>query len=124
VLWGSLQSVCDARRRTSVEEGWRTRDRPDSPFRAATRVDASRVTVRMRVSVFRPPRLLPRRVRITRFLTRFSRQSPTFRGPKLGTDARFPSEVREGDGVVGNARPYGVQGVAGSNPAVPIAKSL
>jgi len=56
----------------------------------------------------------------TRICTRFSRQSPAFRGPKSGTDARFPSEVREVDGVLGNTGLYGVQGVAGSNPAVPM----
>ena len=39
---------------------------------------------------------------MTRFVSRFSRQSTVSRDSKSGTDARFPSEVRKVDGVFGN----------------------
>jgi len=57
-------------------------------------------------SVSNPGGILGQSLRdgVTRFFTRFCGQSPTFRGRKSGTDARFPSEVREFDGVLGNVR--------------------
>jgi hypothetical protein len=56
----------------------------------------------------------------TRFGTRFSRQEPTSGQGNAGTDARFPSENRQIVVVGESPEPNGVQGVAGSNPAVPI----
>jgi hypothetical protein len=52
--------------------------------------------------------------------TRFSRQSRLFLQGDSGTDARFPWEGGQHVVVGGTPEPNGVQGVAGSNPAVPI----
>jgi hypothetical protein len=56
----------------------------------------------------------------TRFGTRFSRQERAPTQENSGTDARFPSENRQSVVVRESPEPNGVQGVAGSNPAVPI----
>ena len=50
---------------------------------------------------------------------RFSRRSTAFAGSKYGTDARFPSINRQNVVFRFPPDPNGVQGVAGSNPAVP-----
>jgi hypothetical protein len=56
----------------------------------------------------------------TRFGTRFSRQEPTSGQGNAGTDARFPSENRQVAVIGESPEANGVQGVAGSNPAVPM----
>jgi hypothetical protein len=54
------------------------------------------------------------------FWCSFSRQMPALVKGKSGADARFPSKSRHVVGFLCAREPNGVQGVAGSNPAVPI----
>ena len=65
------------------------------------------------------PETRTRLVVAVEFRSSFSLQGPTSAIRESGADAQFPSETRHCVVVCQPPEPNGVQGVAGSNPAVP-----